>query len=56
MPTSHYDDERLEDFRDQMNRCPACGALVDGDVCDADCAAILDAEAEQNDDEREDDE
>ena len=29
-----------------MNRCLACGAPVDGEVCDSHCAAVMDAQAE----------
>ena len=32
-----------------IGRCPACGAPVDGDVCDWRCAAQLDAEARAHD-------
>ena len=30
-----------DDFREQMRRCPSCGALCDGDVCDESCAERL---------------
>lgn len=39
-----------DEFREQMRPCRACGALCDGDVCDAYCEAILIAEAETDDD------
>jgi hypothetical protein len=37
-----------DEFKEQMSRCSACGALCDGDACSQECVDKLEADAFRN--------